>query len=529
MSLAPIIVFAYKRPVHLRNMLASLAANDWASRSQLHIFCDGPKQDASPADREAVRAVRSIAWQTHGFGEVQVHEAEANKGLARSVIDGVTQITKEHGRAIIVEDDVILSPHFLRFMNEALVAYADDERVFGIGAWNYFAPEEVIKHNFFLRYPDSQAWATWKRAWDRFEPDGQALLERLKQSRRLRAFNGDGRVGLYSEMLRAQIAGRIDSWAIRWTASCIATGGLCYYPRASLLRNMGIGPGGTHETGVDHNAALRVAAEPIPVNRVDPVESKEALALWSRYAQEHFMGRSDPLKTRIWRKIPHGIRQWWARQRRPGAAPAQLAFEPVSREFGFGRGKPIDRHYIERFLEASRACITGHVIEIADDQYTKRYGQGLVRSEILVFDGLPAPNIRLGDLTRHETLPQGELDVFICTHKLNFIYDVKTAIQGLHRSLRPGGCALVTVAAITQISRYDAVRWGDYWRFTPQGIKRLFAESFGEANVQVVVHGNSYAAACLLKGFAAEECDARLLDLVDPDYPVTIGIKAVKA
>ena len=529
MSTAPVIVFAYKRPALLREALRTLASNDLAAESDLHIFCDGPKPGAPPADLIAIDEVRALAHGAQGFRSVTVIEAPVNKGLARSVIDGVTLITTAHGRAIIVEDDVVLSPHFLRFMNEALDAYADDERVFGIGAWNYFAPEERIQRNFFLRYPDSQAWATWKRAWDRFEPDGKALLERLEKSGKLKAFVGDGSVGLYSEMLHAQIAGHIDSWAIRWTASCIAAGGLCYYPRASLVRNMGIGQGGTHETGVDHNSALRIASAPVPVERIDAVESQEALALWAQYAQAHFIGRNPSLKTRIWRKLPPGLRQWWARSSSSGASPAQLAFEPVSRAFGFDRGQPIDRYYIEGFLSSKKECITGHVMEIGEDRYTRRFGSGAVQSEVLLFEGAATAGQRIGDLTRHDSLPHDEVDVFICTQTLNFIFDVRAAIEGLHRSLRPGGTALVTVAGLCQISRHDADRWGDFWRFTPQGIERLFAEAFGAERITVRAFGNSYAAACLLKGFAAEECDAQQLDALDPDYPVVIGISAIKA
>ncbi|MBK8227374.1 MAG: hypothetical protein IPK70_09405 [Flavobacteriales bacterium] len=529
MSTAPVIVFAYNRPVLLREALRTLAANDIAAASDLHIFCDGPKPGAPPAGVSAIDEVRAVAHGAQGFRSVTVIEAPTNKGLARSVIDGVTRIIAVHGRAIIVEDDVVLSPHFLRFMNEALDAYADDGRVFGIGAWNYFAPEERIQRNFFLRYPDSQAWATWKRAWDRFEPDGKALLDHLERTGKLKAFDGDGRVEIYSEMLRAQVEGHIDSWAIRWTASCIAAGGLCYYPRVSLLRNKGIGHGGTHETGNDHNAELPIAAAPVPVERIDAVESQEALALWTQYAQAHFIGRNASLKTRIWRKLPPELRQWWARRNSSGASPEQLAFEPVSRAFGFDRGQPIDRYYIEGFLSSKKECITGHVMEIGEDRYTRRFGSGVAQSEVLHFQGDAMAGQRIGDLTRHESLPHGAVDAFICTQTLNFIFDVRAAIEGLHRSLRPGGTALVTVAGLCQISRHDADRWGDFWRFTPQGIERLFAEAFGSERITVRAFGNSYAATCLLKGFAAEECDARLLDAPDPDYPVVIGISATKA
>jgi hypothetical protein len=156
------------------------------------------------------------------------------------------------------------------------------------------------------------------------------------------------------------------------------------------------------------------------------------------------------------------------------------------------------------------------------------FGASTVRSEVLRFAGEPGPAIRIGDLTKHGTLPPAELDVFICTQTLNFIYDFHQAVRGLHHSLKPGGHALVTVAGLVQISRYDADQWGDLWRFTPQSAQRMFEEVFGKGNVNVGLFGNSYAAACIMKGFATEECDKDLLDRTDRDYPVVITVIARK-
>ena len=128
MAAAPVIVFAYKRPQLLEATLRSLAANDLASTSQLHIYCDGPKADASAADRASIQAVREIAHSAAGFAGVRVIAAERNKGLARSVIDGVSEVLRQHDRVIVVEDDVALSPFFLRFMNDALDRHATNER-----------------------------------------------------------------------------------------------------------------------------------------------------------------------------------------------------------------------------------------------------------------------------------------------------------------------------------------------------------------------------------------------------------------
>ncbi|MDX9751362.1 MAG: hypothetical protein RBT71_09815 [Flavobacteriales bacterium] len=315
----PIIVFAYKRPDLLRNTLESLALNAPAAQCPLHIHCDGPRTDASAADIEAIRQVRAIAHAAQGFASVEVRAAEVNKGLARSVIDGVTEVIDRHGRAIVVEDDSLLSPHFLRFMIDALDLYEQHERVFSIGAWNYFNGPDGAPENFFIRYPDSQAWATWKRSWDLFDQDGPRLMRRLKQGGLLRKLDADGRVKEYARMLADQVAGRIDSWAIRWTANCILQDKLAFFPATSLVRNVGIGPGATHEAGGhDHNRDLRLADAPVPVRPMEVRETSWALEAWAAYRKSRLHPRplNPTLKDRFWWALPAGVRRWHQRRRK---------------------------------------------------------------------------------------------------------------------------------------------------------------------------------------------------------------------
>lgn len=531
MARAPITVFAYKRPHHLKRALQGLGANDLTHESPLIIFCDGARADATEQDRKAIAQVREVARAVQGFASVEVVEAPANKGLARSVIDGVSQVVKQHGRVIVVEDDAVLSPHFLRFMNDALDLYAADEQVFSVGGWCYYADPTELGDTYLVRYPDSLTWAVWERSWSRMEQDGAALHAKLEQADRLKVLDADGRVGYFSRMLKDQVEGRIDSWAIRWTASCVLHGGLSVFPSRPVALNKGFGDGATHETGGDHREELQLTDEPVRVGRLPLVEDERAIAQWAAYVRFHFEGGSDTsLKGRVWRALPKGMKQWYLRNKRiDDADPTVLAFPPVSRVFGFDRGTPVDRHYIERFLAGERAVVRGEVMEIAESTYTTRFASAPVEPSVLLFQGEPGHGRVIGDLTRPDSLPVAAMDAFICTQTLNFIYDVHAAVRGLHHVLKPGGTALVTVAGLVQVSRYDAERWGDYWRFTPDSARRIFADVFGAGNVQVQVFGNSYAAACLLKGFATEECDEARLDAVDPDYPVVIGIKALKA
>lgn len=202
--------------------------------------------------------------------------------------------------------------------------------------------------------------------------------------------------------------------------------------------------------------------------------------------------------------------------------------EPISKVFAFDRGTPIDRVYIEDFLEKNKNFVKGVVCEIADNTYSKKYGSNIKKFEILHYTSDNKNATIVGDLTNVSTIPKGCIDCFILTQTLNFIYDFKSAISGLHHMLKDGGVALVTVSGISQISRYDMDRWGDYWRFTDLSIKKSFEEVFGENNVEVETYGNVLATTAFLQGISAEELTKDELFYRDKDYQITITIKAIK-
>lgn len=201
---------------------------------------------------------------------------------------------------------------------------------------------------------------------------------------------------------------------------------------------------------------------------------------------------------------------------------------PVSHIFGCERGTPIDRYYIENFISTNKSLIHGVCCEIAEDTYCKKYGTAIIRQEILHYNNTnPAATI-IGDLTKHDSLPQNLLDCFICTQTFNFIYDVKSAFQGTYKMLKPGGALIATVAGISQISRYDMDRWGDYWRFTDLSLKKM-AEETGFHNITINVYGNALAATSFVQGIAVEDLkNPKLLDELDIDYQVTLGLLAYK-
>ncbi len=212
------------------------------------------------------------------------------------------------------------------------------------------------------------------------------------------------------------------------------------------------------------------------------------------------------------------------------AGAGRHALVPASRVFGFDRGKPIDRYYIERFLGRHAKLIQDSVLEVGGLDYTSMFApHALGSAGILDFRGAPTPITVVADLANPDECPAEIADCFICTHTFNFIFDVDAAARSAWKLLKPGGTLLATVAAITQISRYDSDRWGDYWRFTPDSVRRIFQPVFGN-DLEIAGFGNLAAAIALLRGEAVEDlADASVLDGADPDYPVVIGLRARKA
>lgn len=203
------------------------------------------------------------------------------------------------------------------------------------------------------------------------------------------------------------------------------------------------------------------------------------------------------------------------------------SLQPISKVFGLDRGTPIDRYYIEGFLDQNRPWIHGRVLEIAESRYSRTYGHEVSHYEVLhTREGKGVTLV--GDLTQSSGLCEGQMDCFICTQTFNFIYDTRAAILGAFRLLKPGGVLLATLAGISQISRYDMDRWGDYWRFTSLSAQKQFGEIFGEANIRVETRGNVLASIAFLEGIGTEELTREELDFRDPDYQLIITVFARK-
>lgn len=246
MKYSPIVLFLYNRPEHTKLTLNALANNPEARDSELFIYCDGLKPNCSESDHEKVNAVRQIADEENRFKKVNVIYREENLGLANSIISGVTEIVNQFGRIIVLEDDLVPSVGFLKYMNEALDLYENEDKVGCIHAWNYDLDASEYKDStFFLLGGDCWGWATWKRSWNLFEPIGNTSLDEIKNKKLEYSFNRNG-THAFVEMLEDQINGKNDSWAIRWHASLFLKGKFCLHPTRTIVKNIGFDNTGVH-------------------------------------------------------------------------------------------------------------------------------------------------------------------------------------------------------------------------------------------------------------------------------------------
>lgn len=202
---------------------------------------------------------------------------------------------------------------------------------------------------------------------------------------------------------------------------------------------------------------------------------------------------------------------------------------PVSSVFGLDRGTPIDRYYIEGFLKENARLVRGHVLEIGDATYTKRFGgSGVTTSDVLHATGDSPEATIVADLTRAPEIADGTFDCVILTQTLQFTYDMEAMVAEVYRILAPGGSVLCTVPGISQISRFDMDRWGDYWRLTTRSARELFERSFPAGAIEVRAYGNVLAATAFLHGFAVSELTRAELDECDDDYQLIVAVRATK-
>jgi len=313
---APVALFVYNRPSHTARTLRALVRNPLADQTHLYVFCDGARENGS--DQSQVEEVRRIVASEQWCGVVTVKIREKNLGLAASIRSGIDEVLLNHDRIIVLEDDIETSPGFLKYMNDALALYADDELVMNVSA---YLPEtsyqSQLPETFFVRLMACWGWATWQRAWAHARWDAGELLRDLKQSPgRLAEFDMDGCYP-YSQQLQNNQNGTLRTWAVFWAASSFLADGMSLFPHRSLIRNTGLdGSGENCVAGQDVHEHY-VCAEQVTVNRISVVESisgRNYYKAFYRYGRDSsFTVRKSQQMTNLTRRlrrcIPEGAKE----------------------------------------------------------------------------------------------------------------------------------------------------------------------------------------------------------------------------
>jgi hypothetical protein len=301
---APIALFAYNRPWHLRQTVEALLENREAAQSDLYIFSDGARNDEAV---EAVGQVRQYIKIITGFKSLTMIERPENYGLGKSIIEGVTFVCNKFNKVIVLEDDLVTSHFFLKFMNDGLNCYESEERVASIHGYMY-PVTQALPQTFFVRGADCLGWATWKRAWELFEPDGQKLYDELQRSRLTDHFDLDGAYP-FTQMLKDQIAGKNNSWAVRWHASIFLENKLTLYPQKSFVKHIGNDGSGTN-FGANDMLDTELAERPVIVGEIPIVESLEARSAVAQYLAPYCAIKKTSLLRRAIQKVVGVVKRW---------------------------------------------------------------------------------------------------------------------------------------------------------------------------------------------------------------------------
>lgn len=301
--LAPIVVFSYNRPNHLRRTLEALAKNDLAQDSVLYVYCDGAKADASEEQRQSVAENRKVAHLISGFREVHVVEREQNIGLKENIVGAVTEIVNQYGRIITLEDDVVTSVGFLRYMNDALEYYKDEDRVMHVSAYMYphkcKLPETFF---YYVPYPGG-GWATWLRAWSYYNDNTQELYDYWQGKwDEFDVYGGD----YLSKQLKRNQKGMLKTWFIKWYAVMRKRNALTLYPGLSLTNNIGFDSQATNcytTTKFDVEPTDYVHVSKVPVE----VDKKACRVIYDFY-QGHWYNKRR--RNAMFNKLLEGLMFW---------------------------------------------------------------------------------------------------------------------------------------------------------------------------------------------------------------------------
>jgi len=284
-NLAPIVLFVYNRLLHTQQTIEALQKNKLAENSELFIYSDAPKNDDA---QQSVNEVRKYISNLDGFKKITIIHREKNWGLADSIIDGVTQIVNKYGKIIVLEDDLVTSPYFLKFMNEALEFYKDEKKVWHISGWNYPVDNDSLEDVFLWRVMNCWGWATWSDRWQYFEKDIDKTMHDFSKDD-IKQFNVDGVENFWSQVVFNKEK-KINTWAIFWYATIFKKDGLCLNPVQTFVDNVGLDGSGIHCGGTKNYTDILNYKKNIDF-KIEILESKDFLEKIKKLFKRNFFDK----------------------------------------------------------------------------------------------------------------------------------------------------------------------------------------------------------------------------------------------
>ena len=291
-TLAPVAFFGYNSPSHTRRTLEALMQSRLSDKTSLYIFIDGPKPNANSEAIENNKAVKNVVREKQWCKEIKIVEAPGNKGLFHSIVDGINEVLKTNETVIVLEDDVQVFPGFLKYMNDALGVYANEGRVMHISGFSKPQFENVAlkESTFFFNHTTCWGWATWKRAWSKFNPDPLLLMKLARQKGNLKKLNINGTFENYWS-LHSIAHKKFQSWNTLWHTSVFLNNGLCLHPAKSLTANFGFDGSGTNCDVSGQVGNNEFFAEDLPVYPI-PLENNEEIIKHNTYKIHSFRFRA---------------------------------------------------------------------------------------------------------------------------------------------------------------------------------------------------------------------------------------------
>jgi len=402
MTLAPIILFVYNRPWHTEQTLNALMANKLADQSTLYIYCDDAKKDSNEEELKKIEAVRTLVKSKQWCKEVKIIERRTNLGLANSVIQGVTEVIEKHGSVIVLEDDIVTGKYFLNFMNEGLSLYKDETNVFGVSGHQFASSKKVKEATYFLPIMSSWGYGTWLDRWEEVEFDSEKLLH-IVDSKKIGSQLDFGDIK-YFQMLKQQVAGLIDSWAVRFQVSMFLSQGVFLYPNKKLIQNIGLDGSGVHckNIALEVQDAIAISHDLVLVHEI-PIQTKNKVV--DSFRNTSKSNNKHTLKRKVLKLIPPEIKALIKRKLNKSTLKTPTEFEKLKQ--------------VPRYTKTS-AVIDGFKLVIPDSASFLFMYDEIFRTEIYKFktnnqrpyiiDG--GANIGLASIYFKKLYPKAEIVAF---------------------------------------------------------------------------------------------------------------------